>query len=193
MHTGVLFHFSTLCPHRCALCDLTPFQYTTPEMEITRREFIQLTVSLAFASLSGRTGADETAALPLNGAGEILSDVVYQLFPHERLNKDVYEQVTEQLSGRISQSGELAAMLDNTMEILSGNSHEKWSALPEWEKTLALEKIQHTPFFQFVLNETLGGVYRHPLTWELLGYEGSSLEFGGYIDRGFNDIDWLPE
>ena len=60
-------------------------------------------------------------------------------------------------------------------------------------KVEALEKIQHTPFFQFVLNETLGGVYRHPLTWELLGYEGSSLEFGGYIDRGFNDIDWLPD
>ena len=56
-----------------------------------------------------------------------------------------------------------------------------------------LEKIQHTPFFQFVLNEALSGVYRHPLTWELLGFEGSSLEFGGYINRGFNDIDWLPD
>lgn len=162
-------------------------------MEITRREFIQLTVSLAFASLGGRAGADETAASGLSDNGKILPDIVYQLFPHEQLDKDVYKQVTERLSERISQSGELSAMLDDAMEVLSGNSRENWSALPESGKVEALEKIQHTPFFQFVLNETLGGVYRHPLTWELLGYEGSSLEFGGYIDRGFNDIDWLPE
>ena len=79
------------------------------------------------------------------------------------------------------------------MESLSGNARENRAALPDREKMEQLEKIQHTPFFQFILNETLSGVYRHPLTWELLGFEGSSLEFGGYINRGFNDIDWLPE
>jgi hypothetical protein len=25
------------------------------------------------------------------------------------------------------------------------------------------------------------------------GYEGASADKGGYIDRGFNDIDWLPK
>ena len=152
-----------------------------------------MTVSLAFASLGGRAGANETAALPLNGGGKVLPDIVYQLFPHARLSKEVYEQVAEQLNDRIIQSAELTDMLDNAMAVLSGNSHENWFALPESGKVEALEKIRHTPFFQFVLNETLGGVYRHPLTWELLGYEGSSLEFGGYINRGFNDIDWLPD
>ena len=162
-------------------------------MEITRREFIQLTVSLVFTSLGGRADANETAGLPLNSGEKILPDIVYQLFPHERLDKDVYEQVTEQLNAKISQSGELTTMLDNAMEVLSGNSHENWFALPESRKVEAIKEIRHTPFFQFVLNQTLGGVYRHPLTWELLGYEGSSLEFGGYINRGFNDINWLPE
>ena len=102
-------------------------------------------------------------------------------------------QVTEQLGDRIGQSAELTAMMDSAMEVLSGNSPENWFTLAERGKTEALEKIQHTPFFQFVLNEALSGLYRHPLTWELLGYEGSSLEFGGYIGRGLDDIDWLPE
>lgn len=162
-------------------------------MEIARREFIRLAAGLALVSLGGRAGANGAAALPSNDGGKILADIVYQLFPHERLGKDVYEQVTEQLREKITQSAELTMMLDSAMEVLSGNSHENWFALPESGKVEALEKIRHTPFFQFVLNETLGGVYRHPLTWELLGYEGSSLEFGGYIDRGFNDIDWLPD
>lgn len=29
--------------------------------------------------------------------------------------------------------------------------------------------------------------------WELLGYEGSSFDKGGYVNRGFNDLDWLPD
>ena len=162
-------------------------------MEIARREFIRLAAGLALASLGGRAGAGG-AALPASGGnGKILPDVVYRLFPHPGLSKDVYEQVAEQLHERIGQSAELTAMLDDAMEALAGDSHENWSALPERGKAEALGKIRHTPFFQFVLNETLGMVYRHPLTWELLGYEGSSLEFGGYIGRGLNDIDWLPE
>ena len=162
-------------------------------MEIARREFIRLTAGLALVSLGGRACTNGVAALSSNGDGKILSDIVYQLFPHEHLSKGVYEQVTEQLHEKIIQSAELTMMLNSAMEVLAGNSHENWFALPERGKVEAIEKIQHTPFFQFVLNETLGGVYRHPLTWELLGYEGSSLEFGGYIDRGLNDIDWLPE
>ena len=158
-----------------------------------RRDFLQLTLSLAFASLSGRAAADGGAAGIPGDNGEVLSGVVYQLFPHERLNKEVYAQVTEQLNGKISQSAELTAMMDDALEVLAGNGNERWPELTEQQKTASLEKIQQTPFFRFILNETLGGIYQHPRTWELLGFEGSSLEFGGYINRGLDDIDWLPE
>ena len=84
-------------------------------------------------------------------------------------------------------------MMDNALDVLADNGNEQWPELTEQEKMASLEKIQQTPFFRFVLNETLGGIYRHPHTWELLGFEGSSLEFGGYINRGLNDIDWLPD
>ena len=81
-------------------------------MEIARREFIRLTVGLALASLGGRAGANGVTALPSNGGGKILADIVYQLFPHERLGKDVYEQVTEQLDRKdYGQSAELTVMM----------------------------------------------------------------------------------
>ena len=158
-----------------------------------RRDFLRLTISLALASLGGRAGANGSATGIPDDKSSVLSGIVYELFPHEGLNKDVYEQVTEQLGGKISQSAELTAMMDNALEVLAGNGNELWPDLTEQQKTASLEKIQQTPFFGFVLNETLGGIYQHPLTWELLGFEGSSLEFGGYINRGLNDIDWLPE
>jgi hypothetical protein len=28
--------------------------------------------------------------------------------------------------------------------------------------------------------------------WKLLGYEVDSFAKGGWIDRGFDDLDWLP-
>ncbi len=157
---------------------------------MSRREFLQVSISLALVSLDGRAGANGSLH---TGNVEVLPDVVYQLFPHPGLSKDVYEQVTEQIDSRIGQSGELTAMMNDALELLAGNTGEKWSGLAETEQAAALATIQHTPFFQFVLNETLSGIYRHPLTWELLGFEGSSLEFGGYINRGLNDIDWLPD
>jgi hypothetical protein len=30
-------------------------------------------------------------------------------------------------------------------------------------------------------------------TWELVGYEGPSFGKGGYLERGFDDLDWLPD
>jgi hypothetical protein len=29
--------------------------------------------------------------------------------------------------------------------------------------------------------------------WSLLGYEGPSFAQGGYLKRGFDDLDWLPD
>ena len=162
-------------------------------MNITRRDFIRLTLSLALLPPGTRAVSRDTTDLWLNDDGKFLSDIVYQLFPHAQLSKDVYEQVAQQLDDKIMQSAELTAMLDDAIGVMAAQSQEQWLALPAHEKVAALEKIQRTPFFQFVRNESLNGVYRSPLTWELLGYEGSSLEFGGYINRGLNDIDWLPE
>ena len=37
------------------------------------------------------------------------------------------------------------------------------------------------------------GIYNNPEVWKVLGYEGPSAELGGYINRGFSDIDWLQD
>ena len=152
---------------------------------------MRLTASLALLSLGARGGADETGAGLPDDDGKTLVDIVYQLFPHPGLSEDVYTQITVRLGEKIAQSEALTTLLDEAMQTLAGDAHEDWAARSAPEQTATLEQLQHTPFFQFVLNETLTLVYRHPRTWELLGYEGSSLEFGGYINRGFNDIDWL--
>jgi len=36
-------------------------------------------------------------------------------------------------------------------------------------------------------------LYNDQEVWDTLGYEGPSFDKGGYIGRGFNDLDWLPD
>jgi hypothetical protein len=35
------------------------------------------------------------------------------------------------------------------------------------------------------------GLYNNKEAWPLFGYEGASADKGGYITRGFDDINWL--
>ena len=63
---------------------------------------------------------------------------------------------------------------------------------PEMQRAYVLRAIETSPFFTFVYNLTLNTLYGNTDVWKILGYEGSSLEHGGYIHRGFDDIDWLP-
>ena len=50
-----------------------------------------------------------------------------------------------------------------------------------------LKKIEDSKFFQHVRGTTVVTLYNDQEVWNLLGYEGSSFEKGGYINRGFND------
>lgn len=36
-------------------------------------------------------------------------------------------------------------------------------------------------------------LYDDHQVWEHIGYPGASFELGGYLHRGFDDLDWLPE
>ena len=56
-----------------------------------------------------------------------------------------------------------------------------------------LKRIDGSDFFETVRGATLAGLYGNPRVAALFGWEGSSVEHGGYINRGFNDIGWLPK
>ena len=40
---------------------------------------------------------------------------------------------------------------------------------------------------------TLAGLYANDMVARAFGFEGSSVEYGGYVNRGFDDLGWLPE
>ena len=61
----------------------------------------------------------------------------------------------------------------------------------EEDRVVILRQIEDTPFFQSVRGGMVTGLYNQKEVWPLFGYEGESYSMGGYMDRGFNDIEWL--
>jgi hypothetical protein len=40
--------------------------------------------------------------------------------------------------------------------------------------------------------EVVTTLYNDTEVWQILGWEGESFSKGGYLERGFDDLDWLP-
>lgn len=61
----------------------------------------------------------------------------------------------------------------------------------EEQRVAVLRQMEDTAFFQSIRGGLVTGLYNQKAVWPIFGYEGESFTKGGYINRGFNDINWL--
>ena len=64
---------------------------------------------------------------------------------------------------------------------------------PENDRVATLKKLEASEFFQGMRLKTLQVLYATPMAYAYFGYEGEAFSKGGYLDRGFNDLRWLPD
>jgi hypothetical protein len=62
-----------------------------------------------------------------------------------------------------------------------------------WERDRVeiLRGMESSAFFQKIRGGLVTGLYNQHSIWPIFGYEGESFSKGGYLERGFNDINWL--
>ena len=79
------------------------------------------------------------------------------------------------------------------LDTLSQRMHGKDYRLvaSEGDRVSVLQRMETTAFFQKVRGSLVTGLYNNPETWKTFGYEGASAHLGGYLKRGFDDLDWL--
>ena len=65
------------------------------------------------------------------------------------------------------------------------------SASWEDDRIEILKSIEDSSFFQTVRGNLITGLYNQQEVWPFFGYEGESYTKGGYINRGYNDINWV--
>ena len=109
------------------------------------------------------------------------------MFPHEDVSDEAYAHVMRKLDERAAQDQALAVLLSDGVDALN------WSTVSEDAKTEALRRSEATPFFKTLRAEFITWFYSNPRVWSRFGYEGPSNDKGGYLHRGFNDIDWIDQ
>jgi hypothetical protein len=157
---------------------------------LTRRGFLASAAGAALlASLPGcgvEAGLGETHSVALLRMARLL-------YPHEALPDDVYAQVLRPLESRALDEPIFGATLRAGLDELDQVAGQEWRTASAMEQIVTLERIEETPFFATVRDALRTRLYERPELWDLVGYEGPSAPYGGYLNRGFDDIDWLPE
>lgn len=149
-------------------------------------------------------GVDTTTADdPLGGLqalqrqqAEILTGVARAMYPHDRIPDLHYQRVIAALDAKAAADESVRHVLTEGIGFLAtttGRRPEEFASLLEPEQVAALTRLEHTPFFTAIAAEVVVNLYSQPDVWPCFGYEGPSNDLGGYLNRGFDDIDWLDD
>lgn len=127
----------------------------------------------------------------------ILVRAARDIFPHDHLADRFYVAAIAPYDAKAADDAALkalleggAARLDADARASHGTGYLETNA--EEARTALLRAASHTPFFKRLRGDLVVSLYNQKALWPRFGYEGASAEHGGYINRGFNDITWLP-
>jgi hypothetical protein len=170
-----------------------------------RRVFLQgaaTAVPVVAAATSAGLGiadawADDAAALT-PATLKTMVKVARDIYPHDFLVDSYYITAIKPWDGKAAKDPAVKAMLEDGVRRLDQDAHDRhklaYAQVPwEADRIVLLQGIEQTDFFKKVRSDLVVSLYNQEELWPKFGYEGSSAEHGGYIKRGFNDIDWLPK
>ncbi len=160
-------------------------------VSMTRRGAMRSIALAASLSLAGGK-AMGAAAVAVDRRTAATAALLQTAFPHSRLTPDYYRGVAETYVKEMKASAAALAELDRGIALLDGNHIAAFADLPPVIRKGLVDKLDQEPFFKTILWRGAELIYRDRAVWKMVGYQGSSVEHGGYIHQGFDDIDWLP-
>jgi hypothetical protein len=168
---------------------------------VDRRRFLQstglATVAVATAGLGAAPVFDARAvwaATRIISPSQAATLVVMtrHLFPHDALGDQYYAAAVQTLDEQAAADPKLAAQLVEGVAKLDEAMAIPFTKLSAGNQLIVIESLEGTPFFNSVRAATLAALYTNDTVARAFGFEGSSVEYGGYINRGFDDLGWLP-
>ncbi len=139
----------------------------------------------------------ETAKSITPHAMATMALVARDIYPHDHIVDAFYINAVTPWDARGTKDPAIRDMILDGISRLDKDAKDKhgvdylgvsWEA----DRVKLLQGIEESKFFRTVRADLVVSLYNQPEIWPKFGYEGSSAEYGGYINRGFNDIDWLP-
>lgn len=176
--------------------------HPTDEAGLSRRRFLKGaggTLLLIAIQPGGLVTGRAWAQMPKATEPETFASLVQMsrdCYPHDRLEDKYYATAVEIIDEAARGSPDQRDLLESGMAALNRAAAER-HGMPyariesEADRVALLKEIEDTPFFQKVRGNLVVGLYNQKDLWPIFGYEGSSFDKGGYLERGFDDISWL--
>lgn len=165
---------------------------------LTRRQLLSRSLSAGALAIAG-TGfiaapdaawAMEVTVITPEQMATLLQ-MARDIYPHDQVPDQYYAVAVKGYDSEEQKAlvAEGVAALDAAAKAAGFDSYV--AAGWEEDRVKLLQGIEMTPFFQTVRSGLVTGLYNQKDVWPIFGYQGESFSQGGYIERGFNDIDWL--
>ncbi|QNP60516.1 gluconate 2-dehydrogenase subunit 3 family protein [Paenacidovorax monticola] len=128
--------------------------------------------------------------------GRTLVRMARDIYPHDKLADTFYVEAVAPYDAASAKDKGVKKLLADGVKDLDQRARQRCGVpyaevKTEDERVALLKDIEATPFFKKVQGDLVTGLYNNKKLWPLFGYEGSAWEKGGYVNRGFDDIDWL--
>jgi hypothetical protein len=169
--------------------------------KVSRRDFLATSGAITFAvgagMVAGPQGAWAVSVKNLKPETmQTLIQMARDIYPHDHLADKYYAGAVAGYDDQAGEDKDLKYLIEDgvtALDAMAAAQHGGRYVGVGWEsdRVVLLEQIQDGPFFQKIRGGLVTGIYGNPEVWPLFGYEGPSADKGGYIDRGFDDIDWL--
>ncbi len=167
------------------------------QCETSRRRFLVAAIAytglLSTGSGAAMLRASSAWARSADGNADELTRIARLLYPHDGIGNDVYTDVIDDVLSAAADDSTMMEILGNAVTALNAAQQGDWFEIGADDQIKAMRVVENEPFFAAIQGAVMVRFYNHPKVWEHIGYPGSSVEYGGYVDRGFDDIDWLPK
>ena len=134
----------------------------------------------------------ETSALKPETMATLIQ-MARDIYPHDQVPDKYYAIAVKGHDEQAGKDAAYKAMIEDGIADLDKKSGDGGYRGLGWEdqRVGVLKQIEATPFFQAIRGGLVVGLYNQKEVWPIFGYEGESYSKGGYIARGFDDIEWL--
>lgn len=171
----------------------------------SRRVFLRGSAAAAavLATLEGSrliVGPGQVWALEMRSfsatQGDTLLRLLRDIFPHDNLADVFYANALAPLDDAAAtddavQSMLVAGLTDLDRRAVDAGGPSFFELSSEAARVEIIEAIESTAFFSTVHGTCQIPFYNQVDLWPAFGFEGPSSPSGGYLNRGFDDLDWI--
>jgi len=168
-----------------------------PRVKVTRRNFLGTAAAVApAASLLGPASAwAETTTLTPHVMAT-LTQAARDIYPHDQIGDTAYRKAVAHWDTDAAATPATAGLIRDGVASLDAEAKSRFGTTyilvpAEPDRVAILQSVEDGAFFKAVRADLVVSLYNQKELWPKFGYEGASAPYGGYLHRGFNDIDWL--